>query len=743
MSDAATPPRIKYAPLRLKALRTAFGAMCGVPIFTYWRWVLRGDKWQKVPTHHAGKMGVSLDDALAAYKMDETIAGVGVKFGQVGDTSHVLFGVDYDGADKGPLPQEWPACETYAERSPSGGDRFHVIGLYQGEPLEGRRKGAVEIYPAGRFFTLTGDHIKGQAKVLPVDVLPYYKAIGVDDPQPYGAAAAASVKGSPTAEADLSEREREFLDAVRGIEDADASKQDFMVCAELYALGATDQEAARVLCAGFWRTKLGRADYLGRTLAKAREAAEADAQEQEGGATDQEEEKAFHDDSVKIGEGGGESDDNNPRIYKSVEEMLADAVYIREGSQVALRADPRHAWSFSEFENDTAASKLRTQQKGRPAGIAKLWLAHSARQTVSTRTFKAGGPLFCQSPNDMTAINTWREPPRDTPPGDWRDRSRPFRDHVEFLIPVQQDRETFLDWLAHVEQQPGVLPHFHFLLYTPRHGVGRNWLSYVLARVWAGVTALDVDLRALLDGKFNGRLSRKVFAVVNEIREGGSTSYSNAERLKGLFTDETRRINPKYGREYDEFNAVRWLMFSNHEAALPLDRFDRRVYAIANPEKPREPAYYAKLYAAAADAEFIASVREELRTRDLSRFNPGMHAPLTEAKERVIEASMSDAELEMKDVVADHPADCITADALGTRLFGVSSSQKERASLRYVAARAGAQKYGGRVRHEGMQHRVWVLRNHAHWMAATSHQVAGEIGRKPGNKEAKRARKKY
>lgn len=734
MAPASAPPRLEYAPARLRALRAAFGSMCGLPMFTPWRWVMRGEKPQKVPTHHAGKPGVSLDEALSAYDADSGIAGVGVKFGRVADTPYVLFGVDYDGAEKGPLPDQWPACETYAERSPSGGDRFHVLGLYEGEPLEGRRSGALEIYPAGRFFTLTGDRING-AKVLPVDVLAYYKAIGVAEPQPYGAASAASVKGSPTAEAELTERERDLLDAVRAFEDEDGSKLDFMVCAELFAQGATDDEARRVLCAGFWRPKLARADYLGRTLAKAREAADAE--------NSDDEEDEFRDESIKIGEGDGEGEDNSPRIYRNAEEMLAEAVYIREGAQVALLADPRHAWSFSDFENDTAASVARAKQKGRPAKIARLWLAHPARQTVSTRTFKAGGPLFCQSPNDMTAINTWREPPRATPPADWRERARPFLDHVAFLVPAEQDRGFLLDWLAHVEQQPGVLPHVHVLMYTPRQGVGRNWLSYVLARVWPGVVALDVDLRALLEGRFNGRLSRKVFAVVNEIREGGPVAYSNAERLKGLLTDETRRINPKYGREYDEFNSVRWLMFSNHEAALPLDRFDRRVYAVANPEKPRDAAYYARLYAAAADAEFIASVREVLRARDISRFNPGMHAPLTEAKQRVIEASMSDAELEMKDAVTDNPGDCITADALGTRLFGSSSSQKERASLRYVAARAGAQKYGGRVRYEGVQHRVWVLRNPARWMAASPHEVAQEIGRKSGTKGAKRARKKY
>ena len=64
-------------------------------------------------------------------------------------------------------------------------------------------------------------------------------------------------------------------------------------------------------------------------------------------------------------------------------------------------------------------------------------------------------------------------------------------------------------------------PHVHVLMYTPRQGVGRNLLSCMLARVWPGITALDVDLHPLLEGGFNGRLARKVLAVVNEIRLAG------------------------------------------------------------------------------------------------------------------------------------------------------------------------------------------------------------------------------
>jgi len=728
MSALTPPPRLVYSADCTAALRKAFGELCDKPIFTTWRWVQRDGKWSKAPTHPAGTAGVTIDTATNAFVKNRALAGLGVKLGAIPGTDDVLFGIDYDGAAKGPLPDAWPTPETYIERSPSGGDKFHVLGLYKGKPLEGKRKDAVEIYTEGRFFTLTGERINGAA-ILPTDPRPFYAAIGVAEPQPYGsppAAAPTGAAGAPLAELDLTPGERKLLEAVRGIEDEDESKRDYKVCAELIARGASDDEITRVLCAGFWRAKLARKDYVARTLVAARKAVSKVV----GDA------KAFRDKSRAIGEGPPEVDQRQPLF--TVEEMLAEFVYIREGSQVAPRDDPRLAWSFADFQNLTAASIVRSGTRGRPSGVATLWLRHPQRVTVDTRTFRAGGPLFCKSPDDIKAINTWRVPPRVMPPADWRRRAQPFLDHLAFLVPVRAEREFLLDWLAHIEQRPGELPHVHVLMFTQRHGIGRNWFSSVLARVWPGVTALDVDLPALLDGKYNGRLSRKLLAVVNEVREGGANAYRHADRLRTLLTDERRRINPKYGREYDEFNAVRWLMFSNHESAVPLDRFDRRVYAIRNPDKPRGANYYKKLYALATDGLFIASVREALRCRAIKKFNPGMHAPQTETKQQVIEASMSDAELEMQDVVESYASACITSDALGRRLFGAGSSRSERAALRYIAPRAGAQKFGKRVQVRGAQHHVWVLRKHARWMDASTTAIAQEILRGE-DKEAKRA----
>src|SRR5205814_1509478 len=127
---------------------------------------------------------------------------LGVFLGLIPGTEWILFGVVYD-AQKGPLPANWPKCETYAESSPSGGDSFHILGTYKGKPYEAKKGKAVEIYTTARYFTLTGERING-ASILPPEPKPFYAAVGHPDPQsPREQAAASSVKVSPVKESDL------------------------------------------------------------------------------------------------------------------------------------------------------------------------------------------------------------------------------------------------------------------------------------------------------------------------------------------------------------------------------------------------------------------------------------------------------------------------------------------------------------------------------------------------------------
>jgi hypothetical protein len=115
---------------------------------------------------------------LAACRRGE-YDGAGITLGPIEETGLTLVGLDLDDAlDLSPYAQRgdlapwahWALrqLDSYAERSPSG---TGAKALAWGEALPGRRQSAdghVEIYAAGRYFTVTGHRLAG----MPAEVMP-------------------------------------------------------------------------------------------------------------------------------------------------------------------------------------------------------------------------------------------------------------------------------------------------------------------------------------------------------------------------------------------------------------------------------------------------------------------------------------------------------------------------------------------------------------------------------------------
>ncbi|UIP88229.1 primase-helicase family protein [Pseudomonas phenolilytica] len=426
----------------------------------------------------------------------------------------------------------------------------------------------------------------------------------------------------------------------------------------------------------------------------------------------------------------------------TLEAAINRFVFLADGSRVADVFNPHYDLAFADWAAAHAASVETFPQPDKElangktkkmpdkiVAVSELWRASPRRKTAVCRTFKAGGALVLPDPEGRMALNTWRPFDRSLAVDDLQVAGVDlFVEHVNFLFGADADR--FLDWLAHIEQRPGELPHTGWLHIAKNFGMGRNWLSSVLARVWAGAVAVNLDLVGMLRTGFNGRLSRKVLAVVDEIREGGRDSqWEHSEKLKSTITEETRVINPKFGRQSVEFNACRWLMFSNHLSAIPLESGDRRVEVVATEAAPRGADYYAKLYAALKSPQFIAAVAAFLGSRDLSRFNPGAHAANTEAKKAATKASQSPM-AEACQMLIDHwPADVITAAQLFEVLTGQSDGSVSSAHRRTLE-QFGIEALPKPVKVNGKAVRVSAVRNKGRWKAeADPAAIRGELAK--------------
>lgn len=422
----------------------------------------------------------------------------------------------------------------------------------------------------------------------------------------------------------------------------------------------------------------------------------------------------------------------------TLEDMLRDCVFIEDGAIVADTTRRGYVLSQSDFRASTAASKTKVEVPNKQGAtslvskqVSEVWLAHPARRSVATQTFRPGQPEITQSPNGRIALNTWNGFNFRAPPDDWEMRAEPFVTHVRWLWGA--DADAFLDWLAHIAQRPGELPSFAWLHIAKRTGMGRNWVAAILGRVFTGYAALAFDLSGSLKNGYNGLLAGKVLAVVDEIDEGsGQRKFQVQQELKQLVTEETRTVNPKYGRQHTEWNVCRWLIFSNSATALPLEDDDRRFWVAQCNQTPQDEKYYKALYKLRDDPAFIASVEKFLLERDLASFNQGQRAPLTEAKVALLESTRSDEDNILQGIVERWPSDLTTNNELHELL---GDHRPTAAALRHALARHGIirLKQGWKTAACGIATRknvtVYSIRNHQQWAKASITALRAELGR--------------
>jgi hypothetical protein len=413
----------------------------------------------------------------------------------------------------------------------------------------------------------------------------------------------------------------------------------------------------------------------------------------------------------------------------TLEEMLVRFVHVARGPLIVDVSNTYRRLRAGEFTAAYAHNKVLIAGKAVPT--TALWSQSAMRMTADCLTFHPGEPQFFIE-NGLRHLNIWNPPawpPVHPTAAAW------FIDHLAYLIPDARQREDLLDWLAHAAQRPEVRPHFHFLLVAAQEGTGRSWLVEILRRVWGERHAGETDLHRLLDDAFNSVLSGKILMAVHEVKAPADERFSHRDRLKSLLTDTSLTVNEKHQPRWSERFCARFLMFTNRDDALPLAETDRRVYAVRCADQPRDSAYYTTLYSMVENRTLLAAVWQLLRTRDISRFNPGARAPLNEMKAQMIAAGRTDEQQTAAEFLKACRYPVVSAADL-MRLLAPEilderpGDRKARTNaLAAVMRELGAQTHHKKVKLDGKSGRVWILHNVGKWSQATSAALAQEASK--------------
>jgi putative DNA primase/helicase len=205
-----------------------------------------------------------------------------------------------------------------------------------------------------------------------------------------------------------------------------------------------------------------------------------------------------------------------------------------------------------------------------------------------------------------------------------------------------RSRELFnwvLKWLAYPIQHPGAKMQTALVLHGPQ-GTGKNlFFEGAYMRIF-GEYGRVIDQEAIED-KFNDTFSRKLFVVADEV-VARQELFHTKNKLKGLVTGESIRINPKNVGAYFETNHLNLVFLSNEPQPMVLERDDRRYCIIWTPPK-LDADFYHRVVAEIADGG-IEALHDYLLHLDLGDFGPATKPPMTAAKADLIELSLDSSE---------------------------------------------------------------------------------------------------
>lgn len=587
------------------------------PLLQLHQWVLwkresRGDNTTKVPYQPNGHMARSTDSATwsdyqtveAAFLRDPHYAGIGFVFSE----ADPYVGIDLDKC-RDPLTggvEPWAAdvlarLGTYTELSPSG-KGFHLIGQARLPPA-GRRKDRTEMYDAGRYFTVTGDHygdspseaadIQAPLMALHAEVFakPAKTAPG-KTPQP---AANGAALPTPPAPAD----DQAVVAAIQASRDAPAFTQ--FQAGNWAALGYASQSEADLAWAGLLARHTGPQPVQIDRLFRASGMMRPKWDEHRGPQT-------YGQLTITKALQSTNGDAAQPDFIDHMNQRFA---IVAIGNQLKILdagdggGDGFKLLSRPDFVLQTA--NLPAVQPNTSA--ANVWLKSPQRRSYKGLVFSPGRAVD-------SYYNLWRGFSVLPQPGDCSLFWTLVRDAI--CAGSQELFDYVRSYCAHLVQRPWERPEVALVL-RGGQGTGKNTfvdtLGSLVAHHFRQVNSTDQ-----LTGRFNGHMQGIILLHANEASWGGNKSDSG--KLKAMITDPKVPVEMKGQDMFDIDNYLRLVISSNEGWPVPIDLDDRRFMVLdVSPVYQQNQAFFAALHAQLKNGG-LAALMHDLTVLDISDFSP-------------------------------------------------------------------------------------------------------------------------
>lgn len=202
------------------------------------------------------------------------------------------------------------------------------------------------------------------------------------------------------------------------------------------------------------------------------------------------------------------------------------------------------------------------------------------------------------------------------------------------------DADVLIGWMAwlvqHPEQRINWCPVLHGM-----EGCGKSLIGQALVGALGRHYVAEVGPSAFSDA-FNTFMEGKLLVLGEEIRVAGQNRFAIMDQLKTLLTNDFIDVRGMHRNRRTIRNTASYMIFTNHDDALPLDKSGRRwtifTSEIETPERLLELGMDAEYFGVLADSyrQQPGAIYSWLKSIDVSAFDPKGRAPVTEGTEMMI-----------------------------------------------------------------------------------------------------------
>jgi hypothetical protein len=176
---------------------------------------------------------------------------------------------------------------------------------------------------------------------------------------------------------------------------------------------------------------------------------------------------------------------------------------------------------------------------------------------------------------DGTAtVNIWEQPAYRTATAE---PDSAFDVFLAYVIPRDDEREVFLNWLAWNLQNETKKPAWAIMLYSDKQGTGKSTLADVLKALFGEQNTGRTNGVGKLVGRFNKEILENKLVIVEEVEVKRGSPQANS--IKSLITEDSTMVEAKGLPAYVERIYCAFVMTTNH-LPLWLEASDRRFYIL-------------------------------------------------------------------------------------------------------------------------------------------------------------------